>query len=307
MDERTTIRRSPHSKEHPYSIISNALINDMELPLAEKAALIYLLSRRSDWKAQPLHLAKTFGVGRDKIYSILKKLIALGYCHVVKEKNDKKQYVSVTYYFSEERQFKEKIPHTEKPYTEKPYTENTDITNTDLRLNTESINTLVEPDGSDVKPALPVRPVAKIFFNWVKKRFEGIEESDIARWKEQFPKINVAEVISLAEATIGAQHARYSRRKQIEKTLIEFFKRQSEKPAFSVQEADPIKRNIATNTKFAREFIEKYRHHPGGRILDNLKFWPSNVELPEKHKDVWLGHEPKVFEGHFHQLVGARK
>src|SRR5690606_10621684 len=307
MTERATIRRSPHNREHPYSIISNNLINDMELPLAEKAALIYLLSKPSDWVTHPMQLAETFRIGRDKIYSILKNLIRLGYCKAIKEKNAKKQYISVTYLFSEERQFQENIPHTEKPYTEKPDLENTDITNTDLRLSTESTNTLVESDDSHVKPRSSVRLVPKIIFNWDKKKFEGIEQSDLDRWKEQFPKISVPEILGLAEATIGSQPSRYRKRKQIEKTIIEFFKRQSEKPTFQKTETDPLKKNININTKYAREFVQQYSHLPGGNILNTLKFWPTNIERPDKHKDVWLGHDPEIFKGHFHNLVETKQ
>jgi predicted transcriptional regulator len=112
-------------------MISNALINDLDLDPFSKGVLIYMLAKPPTWKTYPSYLAKTLRIGRDKIYSTLKKLEKLGYLTVQKEKNEKGQYCGVHYFFHESPR---ENPHTDfqemDSQGEKPLPENPDVENT---------------------------------------------------------------------------------------------------------------------------------------------------------------------------------
>ena len=73
------ITRAPHNQAHPYTVISNALINDPTLSLAAKMVLIYLLSKPNDWNIRADDIQQALHIGKDKTYHILDELIQHGY------------------------------------------------------------------------------------------------------------------------------------------------------------------------------------------------------------------------------------
>lgn len=71
----------------------------------------------------------------------------------------------------------------------------------------------------------------RIFFDWESKRLEGIENSDLNGWTEAFPHVNVPEYLKFIEQDIAAKPTKYSRRKQIVRTVLIYFKNKNENEA----------------------------------------------------------------------------
>jgi DNA-binding MarR family transcriptional regulator len=73
------IIRAIHDKDHPYTVISNALVNDPSLSLNALAVMTYVLSKPDDWSVSATDIQRRFKIGRGKAYNILNELIERGY------------------------------------------------------------------------------------------------------------------------------------------------------------------------------------------------------------------------------------
>lgn len=62
-----------------FTVLGNAVLFDARLDLDECAAIVKLLAKPHDWQVHPLALRREWGVGREKFYRIVNKLIRLGY------------------------------------------------------------------------------------------------------------------------------------------------------------------------------------------------------------------------------------
>lgn len=104
-----TIQRGKHGKENPYVMISKKMLRDKELSPKAKGVLCYLLSLPDTWQVHPRQLAKSLGVGKNQIYSILKQLFSAGYATKKEIKDEKGRFGSVLYEF-----YEEKLPESER-------------------------------------------------------------------------------------------------------------------------------------------------------------------------------------------------
>ena len=71
------IKRSKHVEN--FTVIPNAIINDESLTMETGFLLVYLLSKSENWEVSQTHLAKHFRIGKDKMQSMIRLLIAAGY------------------------------------------------------------------------------------------------------------------------------------------------------------------------------------------------------------------------------------
>jgi hypothetical protein len=62
-----------------FTVISNAIANDETLSGAATAALIYLISKPPHWQFNAKDLKRRLGIGLNKVYRIMRELIAAGY------------------------------------------------------------------------------------------------------------------------------------------------------------------------------------------------------------------------------------
>jgi len=130
-----------------YTVISNPVIEDLDLDWKELGLLVYLLSKPDSWDISVAHLAKQRKAGRDAVLNMLKSLRDAGYVEL-----KHKPEGGVDYYVFDSRQEKPltekpltEKPLTEKPLTEKPLTDNPHLVSTDIPVSTEEgVNTEVE-------------------------------------------------------------------------------------------------------------------------------------------------------------------
>lgn len=73
---RTIVRRR---RSRGFAIVPNEMLDDATLTLEERGALAWLLARHDAWEVRPSALRALWGVGRNKVYSILSALIDAGY------------------------------------------------------------------------------------------------------------------------------------------------------------------------------------------------------------------------------------
>ncbi len=68
--------------EHPFTRIDNRVINDLRLSALARFAMVYLLSKKDDWKPQIKDLMTHLGVSRYVILRVLKELKEHGYYNI---------------------------------------------------------------------------------------------------------------------------------------------------------------------------------------------------------------------------------
>ena len=96
-----TIHRAPKDKEHPYVMISRALIDDESISSDLKILLIYSLSKPFDWSHNVTNMANKLQKSRNTIYKLLKEGIKSGYLTRTQEKKGSR-FQSVKYMVHEE-------------------------------------------------------------------------------------------------------------------------------------------------------------------------------------------------------------
>jgi hypothetical protein len=72
-----TIRRRKHNAN--FTIVPNAIVEDMRLSVEAKGTLAYLLSRPADWTVRLRQVGKTLRMGRDKTQRVFGELKGAGY------------------------------------------------------------------------------------------------------------------------------------------------------------------------------------------------------------------------------------
>lgn len=125
INDNDTIQRCPKDPEHPYTMVSNALIRDITISPNCRWLIIYLLSNKEGWKIsiqQIINHCKPH-MGRDAVYKIINEAIEAGYMKREYEKQGNLNQ-SVKYFISETPKFKKSFRHTENQETEDHTTEN---------------------------------------------------------------------------------------------------------------------------------------------------------------------------------------
>jgi len=134
------------------------MLQDRRLSWEQRGMLADLLSRPVDFEVNVAGLMKLGGRGRDKVHSLLKEPIALGYIEKCEERSADGKFARTVYrVYSLPRDMRERVyaaldalenpdtdePHTENPDMAKPHTEKPDTAKPDTakgRSYTESFN-----------------------------------------------------------------------------------------------------------------------------------------------------------------------
>ena len=122
--ETASIKRAPRNKEHPYLMVSKALIRDKTLSPECRWLVTFLLCNVDHWEIstkQVLEEVKEY-MGLEKLRELFKQISEAGY--IKRESyldNGLKRY---RYLLSETAEFNKCLPYTEKPCTANPGTEN---------------------------------------------------------------------------------------------------------------------------------------------------------------------------------------
>ena len=103
-----------------YSVVPNAMINDIGLDADCLAVMMYLLSKPSNWVVKPTNIQNRFNFGKDKSYRVINQLIKKNYIKR-EEHRVEGQYASFTYYVYDS-------PFPCLPETAEPDTANKDTT-----------------------------------------------------------------------------------------------------------------------------------------------------------------------------------
>ena len=192
-----------------YSVVPNAMINDVGLDADCLAVMVYLLSKPSNWIVKPTNIQNRFNFGKDKAYRVINQLIKKQYI-VREEHRVEGQYASFTYYVYDSPF--PCLPETAEPDTAEPDTANKDTTKYLKILSKESTNGeqpktaptninewqyyknvlagyTTYKDGEDI--------VGQLFVMATKAGYKAKEEKDrlilnvLARGLQQAPKGNV--------------------------------------------------------------------------------------------------------------------
>jgi hypothetical protein len=121
-----TIFRSHPSKD--FTVIPNALLRDSRLSLDMRGLLVSLLQLPEDWTVHLEHLADHFGVGKDKMQSLMRKLIEAGYVVRTEVRDgDSQKWRGTVYHIYDRPQGMGEPANANKPQPENPATGRTSV------------------------------------------------------------------------------------------------------------------------------------------------------------------------------------
>lgn len=196
-ENQPNIVRGKHDKEHPYVMISKAMLKDKSISPQSKGVLCYLLSLPDNWKTNPCQVADALGIGEDRIYTALNELIKEGYCVRTRTRNEKGQWNPYKYEFFEERLPHRTFPDVDIPDVDCPHVEKPD--------HTKDISKKQKKEDKE-KPPPPIASSSKIpaasqpggggfYKNLVFKNGQGKEriltESDVIRYMLKYPHFSM--------------------------------------------------------------------------------------------------------------------
>lgn len=75
-EKEESLIRTIHDRSNPYVISDRRTIRNTELSAMARFLLVYCFSYRDDWGFSPKQIAKGMGIGRDKVYKLIKELVS---------------------------------------------------------------------------------------------------------------------------------------------------------------------------------------------------------------------------------------
>lgn len=154
---RTIIRAERH--DQPYFMLARSVAQNTALSYEALGLLTYLLSKPGDWVVQPDTLMRVKS-GRDKVYRLLRELIAAGHVEKRAHRGDHQRIAGVEYIVYEIPRVVSPLPEkpdTVKPDTEKPDTANPHITDKREKQTTEpqkAAAVVTEPEPLPERPTV---------------------------------------------------------------------------------------------------------------------------------------------------------
>lgn len=187
-----------------FTIIPNEAILDARLSAAARWLLVYLLSRPNDWQVQVGDIQKKGGIGREKAYSLIKELIAVGWVRKDISRENGGQWGGVEYLVMDQpdQENLDATPFPEKPYTVEPLpakqhlTKNLKGPSTEKKINTKTVISYDE-DFAEFWAAYPKRPnnskaAAKVKYILARKR--GVSHETIMAGLKEYAAMRNAAV-----------------------------------------------------------------------------------------------------------------
>lgn len=264
-----TFQRCPHDPEHPYSMVSNALIRDQSISPECRWLIIYLLSNRQGWKIKISQVVNHVKgqIGRDRVYQIVNEAIEAGYIKRDKIKKGNLEYV--VYYISETPKFKKCFRHPEPQDTGAPDTEDPHINNKQDN-NNHLKNIVSDPPSSD-----------------------GLTDFFYEKLKEINPKIRTPNIKAWAKDIHRMQSVDGRTEEEI-RAVIEFIVQQHKNPkreftwSKAVMSAEKLRKHFAAiwlemNTKTDTQKKEDEASEKLKRLAMNKK-WASEIQLKTSNK-----------------------
>ena len=136
------VRRAPRPDR--YLVTDQRVVDDHRKSWAAAGLHEYLRGRPDNWEVSVSHLSKTLGplgrgAGKDKIYTLIRELMALGYAEKKIIRNSLGRYKDLEWviYDMPRDGFPADLPDTAKPDLVKPVQANPPLINTDSESNTE--------------------------------------------------------------------------------------------------------------------------------------------------------------------------
>lgn len=212
------IYRTIKSKENPYSVIPNAIINNPDLSYKAKGILIYLISKPDQWKAREEDIVEHGKDGIDAVRTAIKELINAGYIIRQRVKGKDGKFLGWESYVYEEPQNentdigKSDIGKTtvsgEIPTSENPTSENPRLLITDNILNTDIYNNTTHKGEKPKKYSDEVHEISEYYQKKLKEFFPSFTAVSKNWFIRQLQTANALlkkktkeEIINLIDAT----------------------------------------------------------------------------------------------------------
>jgi hypothetical protein len=135
-----------------FAIIPNSVAEDARLTFEARGVLCYLLAKPNNWQVSVDDIRKAGGIGRDKVYRILKELLDAGYLRRVIHR-DQTGKVTETEYTVFDEPIRDEKPLPEKPDTAEPEAGEPDTDNQDglIRTHPEQEPKVTRTQGARVR------------------------------------------------------------------------------------------------------------------------------------------------------------
>ena len=121
------IIRRKHTKQ--YAVVPNSTADDENLSADALGVLVYLLAKPDDWLVSVANLRQRFGLGKHRVYGILKELAEAGYVRRSQSRTAESRFVDVEYIVFDtpqdaaegDREGTENVPATPLPENQDAY------------------------------------------------------------------------------------------------------------------------------------------------------------------------------------------
>lgn len=118
------IRRSEHSAEKKFVMISRRLAQDKRLSFQARGLLVYVLSKPIGWQVKDSDLMKQGGIKKHAFNSILSELKTLGYARRLRERKPGGIFEWILELFEEPQEVTAETPLPDFPVVDKPSVDN---------------------------------------------------------------------------------------------------------------------------------------------------------------------------------------
>jgi hypothetical protein len=143
----------------PFVMVPNCTAADNRLRPEDLGVLTYLLSKPADWHVKSSELQTRFAMGRNRVYTILRRLQSAGYASFVREVTGKTTW-TISAEPASDNLMPELVmsPHAQKPDEEKPHEDFQHVYKERNRKKKDNEKKIISEQLRKIRDAFPDRP-----------------------------------------------------------------------------------------------------------------------------------------------------
>jgi DNA-binding MarR family transcriptional regulator len=108
------IIRAEHDRDHPFLMVTKALLRDDNLSFEERGFLCFILAQPTDWHSRVDVLARDAKINKAKTYRLIARLVDAGYIQrdIITRRDPAGRFQSATFYtVFEQPKAREMVPY----------------------------------------------------------------------------------------------------------------------------------------------------------------------------------------------------
>ncbi len=301
-EKTATIQSAKHDREHPYTYVSKALIDDKTISLLLKGLLLWCLGRVSTWRIQISHMSNELGESKKSIYKLLQEGIKSGYITRTQDRIGSR-FTNVQYFVHEEK-IQIILPLSQNGHAENGRAQN----GQDSKEQEYSLQEYSEVKNENIvkvdahSAANAASELCEYFLSSIKKKESTFKQPNLKAWTSEMDKLLRRDKRDLEEA----------------KALIDFVRSSSSHPFIMSpksfrekydQQREFMKVNVleTNKTENRQRFLtqQTLAKQAKSKILQDFAFDKDHVISLKNGSKVSLALSPENFESNMRDLLNG--